>query len=691
MVLIVNLDEFLRYASIDMRIVGQTRQGAFAHRIASSEPFDLTTITKAALTAGSSSSDERLWGFKLMMVMSIIMMIMRRHMITCMGCYGTSVSTRDVRCGNSPSEHRKYFSVMDFDLVNQVNEKTVRLEDAEATIALLKRGSEKLKSMNEELLRDQKLLHDKLQETSLKLKTVTEEQTAQANYTREERATLEQIIEKKNLEIASLKSSSTPSEDPRTLRLKVTEEVENIYTQKINQLEAKASAEKNKALDSQRHLESVRIELSQKDASIEAAVRAKEELHSAEIIRLSAKLHAAEESLRQKEDAAASSLKLRDKLFEYSTKIKEFNREMQQVKNEHIEVVTDLNRQVDAAKTAALNASRALTESEAENSILKAARQMLESELRKYSEQESRFSEKIENLEKNAVEKNQRMKEQVDGLKIEISEKSDKIRKLENNLEISTQRLNSADAAAAAKVREAEAAMAQEAAALRERAATAEARAAAIIAAEISKSQVTAQLAEARLEKITALEERISREFPEMKNALASVEREKLDLSKRLAVAESEAASFKENLHEHETLRRDYATLQARLKDILTQVSLWRERAGSADTEKRQIADHAEAAAREATLTHARLAAEAEAAKAEKARLLEKSKSKIKQIKETVEILGAKLDSVQKEKCAVEQIAVQNKRKFEERLLEFERRALLAAMPKSTETPALSN
>ena len=580
---------------------------------------------------------------------------------------------------------------MDFDLVNQVNEKTVRLEDAEATIALLKRGSEKLKSMNEELLRDQKLLHDKLQETSLKLKTVTEEQTAQANYTREERATLEQIIEKKNLEIASLKSSSTPSEDPRTLRLKVTEEVENIYTQKINQLEAKASAEKNKALDSQRHLESVRIELSQKDASIEAAVRAKEELHSAEIIRLSAKLHAAEESLRQKEDAAASSLKLRDKLFEYSTKIKEFNREMQQVKNEHIEVVTDLNRQVDAAKTAALNASRALTESEAENSILKAARQMLESELRKYSEQESRFSEKIENLEKNAVEKNQRMKEQVDGLKIEISEKSDKIRKLENNLEISTQRLNSADAAAAAKVREAEAAMAQEAAALRERAATAEARAAAIIAAEISKSQVTAQLAEARLEKITALEERISREFPEMKNALASVEREKLDLSKRLAVAESEAASFKENLHEHETLRRDYATLQARLKDILTQVSLWRERAGSADTEKRQIADHAEAAAREATLTHARLAAEAEAAKAEKARLLEKSKSKIKQIKETVEILGAKLDSVQKEKCAVEQIAVQNKRKFEERLLEFERRALLAAMPKSTETPALSN
>ena len=581
---------------------------------------------------------------------------------------------------------------MDFDLlVNQVNEKTVRLEDAEAAIALLKRGSEKLKVMNEELLRDQKTLHDQLQETSLKLKAATDEQAAQATYTKEERETLERIIEKKSLEIESLKSSATPSEDPRSLRLKVTEEVENIYTQKLNHLEAKASAEKNKALDYQRNLEALRIELSQRDAALDAAVRAKEELHAAEVIRLTAKLHATEESLKQKEDAAANSLKLRDKLFEYSAKIKDFNREMQQVKQEHIEVVTDLNRQLDAAKTATLVASRSLADANSEISTLNAAKQMLETELRRFSESETRFLGKIENLEKSAAEKNDRTKEQVDNLKMDIAEKTDKIRKLENNLEIVSHRLSSADAAAAAKVKEVETALAQDAATLRERAAAAEARAAAIIAAEISKSEVTLQLADARLEKITALEDRISRELPELKIALAASEKEKLEISKRLAVAESEAASSKENLHEHDTLRRDYAALQARLKDILTQVSLWRERAGLADNEKRQIADQAEAAAREATLTHARLAAEAEAAKSEKARLLEKSKSKIKQIKETVEILGAKLDSVQKEKSAVEQIAVQNKRKFEERLLEFERRALLAALPKPSETPALSN
>ncbi len=58
---------------------------------------------------------------------------------------------------------------MDQELIGQLNEKSTRLQDAESTIALLKRACEKLKSMNEELLRDQKLLHDKLDESNLKL------------------------------------------------------------------------------------------------------------------------------------------------------------------------------------------------------------------------------------------------------------------------------------------------------------------------------------------------------------------------------------------------------------------------------------------------------------------------------------------------------------------------------------------
>ena len=99
-----------------------------------------------------------------------------------------------------------------------------------------------------------------------------------------------------------------------------------------------------------------------------------------------------------------------------------------------------------------------------------------------------------------------------------------------------------------------------------------------------------------------------------------------------------------------------------------------------------------ETSARDWQLVQARLTAEAEGARADKARLLEKSKSKIKQIKETVEVLGAKLNSVQKEKTQLEHIAIQNKQKFEERLLEFERRALLAALPRINEPPAaLSN
>ena len=95
--------------------------------------------------------------------------------------------------------------------------------------------------------------------------------------------------------------------------------------------------------------------------------------------------------------------------------------------------------------------------------------------------------------------------------------------------------------------------------------------------------------------------------------------------------------------------------------------------AGAAEAERRQFEEQAQSSLKEAAIAQAKAAGEVEVAKAEKSRLLEKSKVKIRQIKETVEILGAKLNSVQKEKSALEQIAIQNKHKFEERLLEFER------------------
>ena len=54
-------------------------------------------------------------------------------------------------------------------IISQLSEKSTRLQDAESTITVLRRACEKLKSMNEELLRDQKVLNDRLDESDVKL------------------------------------------------------------------------------------------------------------------------------------------------------------------------------------------------------------------------------------------------------------------------------------------------------------------------------------------------------------------------------------------------------------------------------------------------------------------------------------------------------------------------------------------
>jgi chromosome segregation ATPase len=169
-------------------------------------------------------------------------------------------------------------------------------------------------------------------------------------------------------------------------------------------------------------------------------------------------------------------------------------------------------------------------------------------------------------------------------------------------------------------------------------------------------------------------------EKQQMQQKLEFLENVKYKLDQAEAELKSNAkliSDLQDQVFEQETLRRELANLQSRHRDFAATVKAREgEVANLIEADKSKSTQVAE--------TQQKLDQVQEERRADKRRWREKTEG----VQKTLTELGERLSKSQCERRELEQLAAANKRKFEEKLLEYERRVLLAEMYRPSKVPA---
>ena len=590
------------------------------------------------------------------------------------------------------------------ELIEQVLQKSARLQEAESALSLMRKGSEKLKNINEELLHEHQLLQDEIIGKQAALEEELHFHKSESRRLSVECDSLRSAVLEKSDEVEKTRRSITETEGSRALEdLRRRQDLEETFANKIKNLESRLQAEKNKALESSRLNDTLRIELMQTTARSEDQLNNQTTLLKQEISRLTNQLSEKNSMLQLKNEAADTAAQLRERLAESLARIKDFNREMANVKSEHDSLINELSRRLSGTEAELSERNFQVVDLKKQVALFESAKAESDKKLIFLTNDTEQKTREIEGLKSEFSNFQVSVKTERENLKRMLeSEREAKIVMNKEMEELRIKNVNFHD-----KSNEEIRALGHkkdlEISSLREKISACEEKSKSALFIESEKTKLSEKQNIELSKKIALIEKQSAEERTHALSKTATLNVEKDKLTFLLTESEKSCRALQERTHEYETLKRDYQTLQHKHRELGNQISTIKQKSDALEMDNTNLKTRIDQQVRggedisrslqQAISDRERLSTELVAAKAAKVRLLDKSKSKIRQIKETVESLGGRLGVALQERAAIEEVAFQNKLRFEEKLVEWERDNLRGSLNalKARNSPPLND
>merc|ERR1719335_1179077 len=524
-----------------------------------------------------------------------------------------------------------------------------------------------------------------------------------------QRRQMKQKLDVKIAEFEDLQQQVTPPRDLDMLRLKITEEVEAPFRAQVRQLEAKMADDQKRATEAKRHAEVLKIELQQvrkegADRALEAETARK---HEEEQWRR--KVASLEEQLRVQTEVAAEIVVLRGQLLEQTGRARIAQQALAQAKqsceadiakhvedlNSRLKEAGELRQQVRGLEADGQQKKRQLDALQAENG-------RLDRELRVVREKLGDFEKRAAGDAAFAASTHAA---QVADLERSLSQERALIRQLKDQHAAEVRRIEER----AAEAEHAKAMLAEEhEEELRRRETDALDKEETLL--QKARSETTAkERAEAALQtaQVKASADQAAAEIreQELRGKVGMLEDSRAQLEATRDAQDREKAELQDRVAELDILRKDYAELQMKHRDLLVDAEKHSERANAAEVEKKRLqvefADLSATADKDRVENMSALAqanekhsseitglkqellhsteqarkAEEQAASLQKAskRLVEKAKKKLSAYRSRVHTMAASARQLEEEKRTALQICEENRTDYERRLTEYDR------------------